>query len=150
MAARLSAPVLTAVLTGALALSACATNAELAPTPQEEALAEELQNASIVPATAEERAAIKSQDLLTQAAFWAEALELNPGDHEAAVELSIAVRKLGNAARAAEIARQALALRPDSPELQTALGLALAAAGQGEQAIEPLSRAAAALSLIHI
>lgn len=132
------------LLTAAFALSACATNAELQPTVQEEALAEELQSASIVPATAEEREAIRGQDLLTQAAFWAEALELNPGDHEASVELSIVVRKLGNAGRAAEIARQGLALRPQSVELQTALGLALTAAGQGQQAVEPLSRAARA------
>ncbi|XBQ14839.1 MAG: tetratricopeptide repeat protein [Oceanicaulis sp.] len=136
MRARLSATCL-----AAFALTACATHAELQPTEQEAALAAELQARSIVPATADERAAIENQDLLTQAAFWAEAYELNPADREAAFKLSTVLRQLSNADRAAEIARQALALHPEDAELQTAFGLALTASGRGQQAIEPLSRA---------
>lgn len=137
MATRLSA----LLLMTSISLGACATSAELAPTEQEEALAAQLQSASIVPATADERAAMENQDLLTQAAFWAEAMELNPADHEAAYKLASVVRRLGNARRASEIARQALALRPQSSELNRELGLALTASGQGGEAIEPLSAA---------
>jgi Flp pilus assembly protein TadD len=134
---------LTAIAVTAGLLSGCATSGELALTEQEEAMAEEMQARSLAPATAEERAAIANQDLLTQAAFWAEAYDLNPADREAAVELSNVLRKLNGAPRAAEVARQALALHPDDAELQTAFGMALVAGGRGGQAVEPLSRAAA-------
>jgi len=136
MRARLSAIVLASIF-----MSACATSAELARTPQEDALAERMQSRSIVPATAEERNAVRNQDLLAQAAFWAEAYDLNPGDREAAYELSNILRRLGGAQRAAEIARQALALYPEDAGLLTSYGMALTASGAGAQAVEPLSRA---------
>lgn len=132
---------LSAIAALSLALGACATSAELAPTEQEQALTAELQSRSIVPATEAERTAIRNQDLLTQAAFWAEAYELNPADREAAYELSGVLRQLGGAERAAEVARQALALYPEDTDLMTAFGLALAAGGRGAQAVEPLARA---------
>ncbi len=139
MRAHLSAIALTAVL-----LSGCATSAELALTEEEEAVVMDLQSRTLAPATAEERAAIANQDLLTQAAFWAEAYDLNPGDREAALKLSIVLRQLNSAPRAAEIARQALALYPEDTELLTAFGKALVSSGQGAQAVEPLSRAVTA------
>lgn len=130
-----------AICLAGLMAAACATSSELAPTEQEMALSEELQSRSLVPATAEERAAIENQDLLTQAAFWAEAYELNPADKEAAYKLSDVLRTLNNFERAGEVARQALALHPEDGPLLSAYGLALTAMGQGQQAIEPLSRA---------
>lgn len=136
MRARLSAIALTSLI-----IAGCSTTSELQMSEQEEAVAEALESRSIAPATEGERAAIENQDLLTQAAFWAEAYELNPADREAAFKLSSVLRQLNSAPRAAEIARQALALYPDDAELQTAFGLALTAAGQGAQAVEPLSRA---------
>lgn len=118
-------------------LTACAT----ARTDQEQALAEDLtQRASIVPASAAEREAIRSQDLLTQAAFWAEAHELNPGDREAAVELSRVLRNLGQTQRAAAVARQSMALFPQDIDLQLAYGTAMTDAGRGAAAIESLTR----------
>jgi len=127
----------------ALTVSACAAGgAELSANAEEEALMAELSEGDIVPATAEERAQIKNHDLLTQAAFWAEAYELNPGDREAAYELSTVLRRLNGVDRAAEIARQALALYPEASDLQEALGLALVAGGRGQPALEPLLRAA--------
>ena len=132
---------LTAIAISASLLAGCATQGELALTEEEQALANELQGRSLAPATAEERAAIENQDLLTQAAFWAEAYELNPGDREAALKLSIVLRQLNGAPRAAEIARQALALYPEDAELQAAYGMALVSAGRGAQGVEPLSRA---------
>lgn len=136
MASRVSA----ICLAGLLA-TACATSAELQPTEQEAALAADLQSRSIVPATADERAAIENQDILTQAAFWAEAYELNPADREAAYKLSTVLRQLNNFERAGEIARQAVALYPEDADLLSAYGMALTGMGQGQQAIEPLSRA---------
>ena len=130
-----------AICLAGLLAAACATSAELQPTEQEAALAEQLQSRSIVPATAEERAAIENQDLLTQAAFWAEAYELNPVDKEAAYKLSDVLRTLNNFERAGEVARQALALHPENAPLLSAYGMALVAMGQGQSAIEPLSRA---------
>jgi Flp pilus assembly protein TadD len=132
---------LSAIAVSAAVLAGCATSGELALTEEEEALAAELQARSIVPATADERAAIANQDLLTQAGFWAEAYDLNPGDREAALQLSIVLRKLNGAPRAADIARQALALYPDDAELQAAYGMALVASGRGAAAVEPLTRA---------
>ncbi len=136
MRAHLSAIALTATL-----VAGCATSGELALTEEEEAVVMDLQSRTLAPATAEERAAIANQDLLTQAAFWAEAYELNPGDREAALKLSIVLRQLNSAPRAAEIARQALALYPEDAELQASFGMALVASGMGAQGVEPLSRA---------
>ncbi|MFP4520118.1 MAG: tetratricopeptide repeat protein [Oceanicaulis sp.] len=130
-----------AICLAGLMLAACATTSELQPTEQEATLADELQSRSIVPATAEERAAIENQDILTQAAFWAEAYELNPADKDAAYKLSDVLRTLNNFERAGEVARQALALHPEDGPLLSAYGMALTAMGQGQQAIEPLSRA---------
>lgn len=138
MSMRLSAAALTAA--SALALGACATTAA-PPTAQEAALVLELESRSLVPATAAERRSVANQDLLTQAAFWAEAYEMNPADREAATELARILRLLGSAPRAIEVARQALALFPDDAGLLGAYGLALAAEGRGQQAIEPLTRA---------
>lgn len=123
----------------ALALTACATTQR---TPEEQALATSLESRDILPATEDERAAIRTQDLLTQAAFWAEAHDLNPSDLEAALELANVLRRLGNSTRAAEVAQQTLALYPDNPDLLLTLGASLAASGRGALAIEHLQRAA--------
>ncbi|ABI64720.1 Tetratricopeptide TPR_2 repeat protein [Maricaulis maris MCS10] len=123
---------------GALLLAACATTA---PTEQEQAVIDTMNANSIVPASATERQAVRSQDVLTQAAFWAEAHELNPSDLEAALELSRTLRQLGNYQRAAEVARQTLALYPENADLLLAHGSALAAAGRGAAGVESLRRA---------
>ena len=100
----------------ALAISACATTT--ARTDGEQALAVTMEDSgNIIPATTEERAAIHSRDLLSQAAFWAEAYDLNPSDQEAALELSIALRRMGNHDRSAIIAQQALALYPEDADM---------------------------------
>jgi len=122
-----------------LAVSACATTT--APTEQEQAVIDTMNANTIVPASQTERDAIRSQDLLTQAAFWAEAHELNPSDLEAATELSSTLRQLGNHRRAAEVAQQSLALYPDNAPLLFAYGSAMAAAGRGAGGMEALRRA---------
>jgi len=123
---------------GALLVAGCATTA---PTEQEQAVIDTMNANTIVPASASERQAVRSQDMLTQAAFWAEAYDLNPSDLEAALELSRALRQLGNHQRASEVARQTLALYPDNADLLLAHGSALAAAGRGAAGIESLRRA---------
>lgn len=130
-----------------LGLSGCsASSSGSRLSVQEEAVAERMTARSIAPATEAERASIANQDLMTQAAFWAEAYDLNPGDREAAFKLSDVLRRIGQTERAGEVARQALALYPDEPRLQASYGMALTAQGRGQQAVEPLSRAAAGLA----
>ena len=104
-------------------------------------MAAALETRDIVPASAEQREAIKTQDLLTQATFWAEVYDINPSDAEAALELSNVLRQMGNISRSGEIAQQALVQHPQNPGLLLAFGSALAASGWGEHAIEPLQRA---------
>ncbi|HAQ33824.1 MAG TPA: hypothetical protein DCQ53_00450, partial [Alphaproteobacteria bacterium] len=59
------------------ATAACATSR----TAQEQEMADAMEaRGSIVPAGQAERQAIRTQDLLTQAAFWAEQHDLSPGD----------------------------------------------------------------------
>jgi hypothetical protein len=137
MRAHLSAIALAAVL-----LAGCATSGELALTEEEEALAAELQARSIVPATADERAAIANQDLLTQAAFWAEAYELNPGDREAALQLSIVLRKLNGAPRAAESPARLWRFIPMTRNSRPPTAWRWWPAAAGRAAVEPLSRSA--------
>jgi Flp pilus assembly protein TadD len=127
----------------AIALAGCSSTASgTRLTHQEEAVSQRMQARSIAPATAEEREAVRRQDLMTQAAFWAEAYELNPGDREAAIELSGVLRQIGQTERSGEVARQALTLFPEDAALQANYGMALVAEGQGQRAIEPLTRAA--------
>jgi Flp pilus assembly protein TadD len=129
------------LMAAAFSLAACATSR----TPEEQALAQDLTDrGSIVPASQQEREAIRSQDLLTQAAFWAEAHELNPADREAAIELSRVLRRIGQSQRAATVARQAMALYPDDIDLHYVYGAALTEGGRGAVAIESLSRVSAA------
>lgn len=128
-------------LLAASAVSACATSR----TAEEQELASAMEaRASIVPAGVAEREAIRTQDLLTQAAFWAEQHELNPGDREAAIEFVRVLRNLGNHQRAAEVARQSMALYPDDADLLHLYGTSMTTLGRGGAAIEPLSRARAA------
>ncbi|MEN0653599.1 MULTISPECIES: tetratricopeptide repeat protein [Hyphobacterium] len=123
------------------ALSACATSR----TAEEQELATAMEaRATIVPAGQAERQAIRTQDLLTQAAFWAEQHDLNPGDREAAIEFVRILRALGNEQRASDVARQSMALYPDDADLLYLYGLSLTTSGRGGTAIEPLSRARAA------
>jgi len=122
-----------------LGLAACATTAR---TDEEQAMATSLEARDIVPASTAQRDAIRSQDLLTQATFWAEVYDINPSDAEAALELSNVLRRMGNISRSGEVAQQALVQHPENPGLLLAFGSALAASGWGEHAIEPLQRAA--------
>lgn len=134
-------PTLFSLLGASLVCAACAG---LEPTAQETQLkaAGEAQAQAILPATHEERALVENHDLLTQATFWGGEFEKNPADREAGVKLTKVLRRLGNQARAVEIAAQSLALHPNDPDLLLELSRARIAAGDGFAALEPLRRLA--------
>lgn len=93
------------------------------------------------PATRDMRTSIETQDLLTQAAFWSKEYQLNPADLEAAVKLASAVRKMGNASKAAEITQTTRSMYPDDPYLIAEHAAALIALEKGQDALRPLDNA---------
>lgn len=93
------------------------------------------------PATRQMRTSIETQDVLAQAAFWSREYQLNPADLEAAVKLASAVRKMGNASKAAEITQTTRAMYPDDPYLIAEHSAALIALEKGREAIKPLDKA---------
>ncbi len=93
------------------------------------------------PATRDMRTSIETQDVLSQAAFWSREYQLNPADLEAAVKLASAVRRMGNAAKAAEITQTTRAMYPDDPYLIAEHSAALIALEKGQEAIRPLDKA---------
>ncbi|GBF56823.1 hypothetical protein PbB2_00480 [Candidatus Phycosocius bacilliformis] len=97
--------------------------------------------AAALPATPEQRRAARNLDLVNQAAFWLGEVEKNPKDDVAALEGSIALRKIGSAERAAQLAAMGIQVKAESPELWAALGMALVASGQNEPAVQALQKA---------
>ncbi|MGF1464400.1 MAG: tetratricopeptide repeat protein [Maricaulaceae bacterium] len=124
----------------ALMATACATT-----DPVLEEVGDALAQKSIAPASAEAREAVGRLDLLTQATFWADEFDKNPGDLEAARNLARALRAIGSHQRAVEVARQSLALYPADVELTRQLALASVALGAGLPAVDAV-RAALAVS----
>ena len=121
----------------AAALAACAHG----PTDEELAYRESIANESLLPATEEEREAIRSQDPITQATFWGMEFERSPGDMEAAVEFVGALRAIGSEQRAQEVASQALAMAPNNAELLSHLGKSLLTSGDANGSVNILRRA---------
>ena len=107
----------------ALLTTACS----IAPpiTEQETQIQTDLAVDNFLPATRQMRDAIETQELFAQAAFWSNEYNLNPGDLEAALKLSAAVRKLGNPGRAVEITQTTRALYPRDPYLLAEYGACL-------------------------
>ena len=118
-------------------LAACAT----APTKDELAYEAALKDRELVPASADQRAQVKTQDPMTQAAFWGIEYEKSPGDVEAATEFAKALRGIGSGPRASEVASQTLSLAPDNIELLTLLGKSLLSQGNATGAVDILRRA---------
>jgi len=96
-----------------------ATGCSIAPplNAQETQIQTDLAVDQYMPATRQMRDAIETQELFAQAAFWSNEYNLNPGDLEAALKLSAAVRKMGNPGRAIEITQTTRALYPSDPYL---------------------------------
>jgi Flp pilus assembly protein TadD len=99
------------------------------------------QIAAAKPASEKERQAARGLDLINQSSFWMGELQKNPADVEAALEGSIALRKIGSAERAVQLAAMGLQVKGDSPQLWSALALGLVAGGENEPAIQALQKA---------
>lgn len=119
------------------------TSCALAPgyTESEKEIKQSLSSDNFRPASREMRDNIDTQELFAQAAFWSREYELNPGDLESAIKLSVAVRKLGNPQRAVEIAQTTRALYPRDPYLAAEFAAALIASEKAYEAMQPLDNA---------
>ena len=109
-------------------------------TQKEKALSSQLSSSDIIPATKEERQAIERKDILIQAAFWAEELEKNPSDTEAALKLTTILRLIGKTENALNVADQALTIHPDNKDLMIAFSLAAIELGKTGNALKTLER----------
>ncbi len=118
-----------------------ATGCAVAPplNDQETQIQNDLAIDQYMPATRQMRDAIETQELFAQAAFWSNEYNLNPGDLEAALKLSAAVRKLGNPGRAVEITQTTRALYPSDPYLMAEYAAALIASERALDAIPILN-----------
>ena len=70
----------------------------------------------------QEREAIATQDLFAQTAFWSREYDLNPGDLEAAINLSANLRRMGNTQKSIEVAQHTRALYPRDAARQAVAG----------------------------
>ncbi len=122
-----------------VALSACSIAKNYSDSEQE--MVNTMTPSKYQPATRQMRTSIETQDVLAQAAFWSREYQLNPADLEAAVKLAAAVRKMGNAAKAAEITQTTRAMYPDDPYLIAEHAAALIALEKGREALKPLDKA---------
>ncbi|GGX65161.1 hypothetical protein GCM10011309_14280 [Litorimonas cladophorae] len=120
----------------ALISSACSVAPAM--NPQETQIKTDLAPDRYMPATRQMRDAIETQELFAQAAFWSNEYDLNPGDLEAAIKLSAAVRKLGNPGRAVEITQTTRALYPRDPYLLAEFAAGLIASERSVDAIPVL------------
>jgi Flp pilus assembly protein TadD len=93
------------------------------------------------PATASERQAAKSFDLVAQSRFWLDELRKTPTDTDAAYEASMALRAIGSSDRAVQAAALGIQSKAEEPRLWTALGLALLGDNQNEAALQALQKA---------
>lgn len=118
-----------------------ATGCSVAPpmNAQEAQIQTDLAVDQYMPATRQMRDAIETQELFAQAAFWSNEYNLNPGDLEAALKLSAAVRKMGNPGRAVEITQTTRALYPSDPYLMAEYAAALIASERALDAMPILN-----------
>jgi Flp pilus assembly protein TadD len=93
-----------------------------------------------VPATAEERRAARSLDLVAQSRFWLDELRKRPSDTEAAYEASTSLRAIGSPDRAVQTAAMGIQAAPNEARLWTALSFALVADNQNESALQALQK----------
>lgn len=130
--------VLSALFAGtALLASGCSVAPPL--NAQETQIQTDLSVDQYMPATRQMRDAIETQELFAQAAFWSNEYNLNPGDLEAALKLSAAVRKMGNPGRAVEITQTTRALYPSDPYLMAEYAAALIASERALDAMPILN-----------
>lgn len=125
-------------LTAAALLAACATTdgkTDLAA--QDRTRAEQ----AVGPTRAELRAQANLMEPVGRAAFWSQEWERDPTDRVAALEYSRALREIGNAAQAGEVAAFAVEQNPTDIELLLALAAARMGEGRPPAAMGPLETA---------
>lgn len=105
---------------------------------KEQSIVDSLDGGQYQPASRQSRDNIETQSLLAQATFWSGEAQLNPADLEAAVRLTSAVRKMGNASQAVDIAQMARQMHPRDPYLLAEYAASLIAAERGMEAMKPL------------
>jgi Flp pilus assembly protein TadD len=94
-----------------------------------------------VPATAAERQAARSLDLVAQSRFWMDELRKTPTDYEAAIEASNTLRAIGSPDRAVQVAAMGIQTKPEEPRLWASIALGLVADKQNESALQALQKA---------
>ena len=129
-------------LSAAVVLSGCIGSNSTKLTDSEQELLKTMSASQFQPRTQLEREAIATQSLFAQAAFWSREYDLNPGDLEAAINLSATLRKMGNPEQGLEISKSARAMFPRDTDLIVEYGANLIALERGKDAIGPLSTAA--------
>ncbi len=103
--------------------------------PIEQQTVQELSTSNYTPRSADERAAVLTQDLFAQAAFWSREYDLNPVDLEAAINLASTLRRLGNPRKSIEVAQTTRALYPRDVALMAELAAAHLADNNPKEAL---------------
>ncbi len=111
--------------------------------PIEQQTVQDLNTSNYTPRSADERAAILTQDLFAQAAFWSREYDLNPADLEAAINLASTLRRLGNPKKSIEVAQTTRALYPRDVELMAELAAAQLADNNPKKALSIIDSALA-------
>ena len=107
-------------------------------TEKEQSIVDSLDSGLYQPASRQSRDNIETQSILAQATFWSREAQLNPSDLESSIRLTSAVRKMGNASQAVDIAQMARQIHPRDPYLLAEYAASLIASERGEEAIKPL------------
>lgn len=127
------------------ASAACLPACTTAPSKSEQALAANLQDKTILPASRAERDAADRMGVLDQAKFWGMEYDKNPNEYEASLKFARVLRNMGSTQRAAEIASAALNQKPADVELTLIFAQAELDQGRPDLAVTPLARAEAAV-----
>lgn len=105
---------------------------------KEQSIVDSLDSGLYQPASRQSRDNIETQSILAQATFWSREAQLNPSDLESSIRLTSAVRKMGNASQAVDIAQVARQIHPRDPYLLAEYAASLIASERGKEAIKPL------------
>jgi len=122
--------------TGLIVLTGCSlASMPSGYSPIEKQTVQELSTANYTPRSEDQRAAILTQDLFAQATFWSREYDLNPADLEAAINLTSALRRLGNPHQSIEVAQTTRALYPRDVNLMAELAASLIANNNPKDAL---------------
>ena len=135
-----TATFLAALGAGSLAMAAETAPAAAPATPAEAAAAPDAP-AAPVRASPEQRREADRADPLTRATFWNQQFDIDPGDTEAGLKLSAALRAIGQADTAADTAQKIVLQQPDNIDALLEVGRDRIAQGQAFYGIASLEKA---------